>query len=30
MVGRGQELRPALVRGVDPELEAQVSEARLT
>ena len=26
MVGRGQELRPALVRGVLPELESQVSE----
>ena len=25
MVGRGQELRPAMVRGVDPEVEGQVS-----
>ncbi|MBB6091817.1 lipoprotein-releasing system permease protein [Povalibacter uvarum] len=26
MVGRGQELRPALIRGIDPQLESQVSD----
>jgi lipoprotein-releasing system permease protein len=26
MLGRGQELEPAIVRGVDPELEGQVSD----
>lgn len=26
MVGRGQELRPALIRGIDPSLEPQVSD----
>jgi lipoprotein-releasing system permease protein len=25
MLGRGEELRPALIRGIDPELEGQVS-----
>ncbi len=26
MVGRGQELRPALIRGIDPQLDSQVSD----
>jgi lipoprotein-releasing system permease protein len=26
MVGRGQELRPALIRGIDPAVESQVSD----
>lgn len=26
MVGRGQELRPALIRGIDPQVESQVSD----
>jgi lipoprotein-releasing system permease protein len=26
MIGRGQELRPALIRGVDPAVESQVSD----
>lgn len=26
MIGRGQELRPALIRGIDPQLDSQVSD----